>query len=93
MEGPWPDRAPLVSFGSLQDTQPGFEIGAGLSRRPQGDGYGRAPDICPSFPSSSLGTLLSSKLQLRCAPDLVARRKQSFQDIPIPKLELGNEGG
>jgi len=50
-----------------------------------------------SFPSSSLGTHSSAKLRFvrgecpaRACP-LAARRKQSFQDKCVTKLELGHE--
>jgi hypothetical protein len=45
----------------------------------------------PSFPSSSLWNALVSEAPAS-PPPISSRRKQSFRDICIPKLELGNEG-
>ena len=51
----------------------------------------------PSFASSSLGTHLSAKLCFAGVRESVARvawpphGKRSFQDICVPKRELGNE--
>ncbi len=56
-----------------------------------------AAKICPSFPSSSLGTHLSWKL---CFPASASERrarawsalaKQSFEDSGMTKQELGHE--
>ena len=68
------------------------ELGHESGKGPMAKGRGA------SFPSSSLGMTVPSKLRFvgaawkRGADSKSRRAKQSFQDKSVPKLELGHEG-
>ena len=76
--------------GLRESAIPDYRDDCRVSRFCRGGYSACAPRPAPLVPKLCLGTHLSWKLRF-VAVRSPGRRKQSFRDICIPKLELGNE--